>query len=147
VKRIIFLLLVVALPFRMAWAAGLDHCPPSAGMADGAATIAAPAHTLDVHPHGEDGHVHGDDGSAHGSHPSGAGHEGGARLECNLFQFVALEPPAGRPHSLPMVGTAVYEREQPPYESHIPTGPERPNWRLTARIGETFFSSSKSRMS
>lgn len=132
VKRLVFLLLLVVLPLRLAWAVGAGHCPPDAGLTGGVVPVAAASHALGGQVHGDDGHVHGDESRAQGHDPIGAGHAGDSGHDCHLLQLVALEPPAGRAQSLLGIGTAACEREQPPYESHIPAGPERPKWPLAA---------------
>jgi hypothetical protein len=112
------LLLLAVLPLHITWAAGMVHCPRDADHGDRASAAHALSHAAGGIEHAHD---EGDDGN-------GAGWS----LDCSVFQFVALEPPAARTQTLQRAGATPHSFERPDYKSHIPTGLERPNWRLAA---------------
>jgi hypothetical protein len=128
VKRFILLFLLAVLPMQSTWA-GVPHCPR--GEHDGNGVMASGNDTGPdaVDPHGavpdaHHGHEHGDHGSA--------GHSGGTAVDCSVFQFVAVPPRDTTPHSLPRLSAFVIGIVLPAYSSHIPDGPDRPNWRVAA---------------
>jgi hypothetical protein len=118
VRRFFLLLLLAVLPLQMTWAAGVTYCPHDGSHANHASVPDGAAHAVDGHEHGNDG---GDDG-----------HSAGSGLDCSVFQFVALEPPAARAQPLPRACATAHDVVRSDYESHIPTGLERPNWRFAA---------------
>jgi hypothetical protein len=132
VNHFVILFLLAVLPLQMSWAVGLGHCPQNPSYAAGAAPIDATSHAIASQPQDDEAPPHGDDGHAHDHPGNGAGHAAGAGLDCSVFQFVALEPPTAGAPSMPRTCATALCGERAAYESHIPTGPERPKWHLAA---------------
>jgi hypothetical protein len=128
VRRLILLFLLAVLPVQTTWA-GVAHCPRGEHFGE-QAVVSGNTPGLDaVHRHGvvpdaHHGHEHGDHGNA--------GHSGGTAIDCSLFQFVAAAPRDTAPHSLPRPSAIAVGIVLPAYNSHIPDGPDRPNWRVAA---------------
>ena len=124
------------LPLQTTWA-GVAHCPRGEHHDASVSMSDAASHPEGAHRHGDGsddshGHPHGD--------PDGTdGHGGGARGDCSLFQFVAMEPLVMVLQWLPQPGAAIAGIALPGYKSHIPDGLDRPNWRFAAGFGETLL--------
>jgi hypothetical protein len=128
VKRLIILLLLAVLPVQATWA-GAAHCPRGEQYGDHAVQSGTSTGPDAVDPHmavpdAHHGHHDGDHGNA--------GHSNGTAVDCSLFQFVAVAPRDTAPHLLPQPSAFVIGIVLPGYDSHIPDGPERPNWRVAA---------------
>jgi hypothetical protein len=117
-KRFVPLLLLAVLPLQMTWAAGVSPCPN-----ERRGEVHASAHG-EVH-HAASAH-------AHDSDNGDEGHAAGADLHCSVFHFVALEPTAAPVQTLPQTRSSAQDVERVDYESHIPDGLDRPNWRFAA---------------
>jgi hypothetical protein len=117
-KRLVMLLLLAVLPLQMTWAAGMGHCPRGADHGDRASVPHAASHAADGLEHSHD---EGDDGSG-----------AGWGIDCSVFQFVALAPPAARAQSLPRASATAHVVARSGYKSHIPPGLDRPKWRFAA---------------
>ena len=139
-KRFVLLFLLTVLPLQITWA-GVASCPPGAHHEAHASEPGNAAPPDDGHSHGDgsrpdDSHRHGDGSDAHHGHLHGdhgtSGHAGESVLDCSLFHFVAVEPLAATAQSPGQPGVSVADIGYPGHKSHIPDGPERPNWRPAA---------------
>ena len=117
-KRFVILVLLAVLPLQITWGAGIPHCPHDGD--DGVQISSAGDASHSAHVHAHDG----DD--------TNDGHAAGSGLHCSVFHFVALESPAAGVQPLPPAGAAAPEVVNSGYESHIPDGLDRPNWRFAA---------------
>jgi hypothetical protein len=128
VRRYILLILLVVLPLQTTWAT-VAYCPRGEhqdvhAVASSNTTDPEAGHQHIATTHGHHGHLHGHHGTA--------GHSGVPSLDCSLFQFVAVEPLDIMPQPIPAPNVAVAGVALLRFNSHIPDGLDRPNWRFAA---------------
>jgi hypothetical protein len=123
VRRYFLLVLLAVLPLQATWAA-VAFCPRGEHQSDRASAPDNTSHTDFGHRHEATTHTH--DGHPHGDHGT-AGHSG-----CSLVQFVAIGPFDITLQLVPRPSVALMGIVQPRYESHVPDGLDRPNWRFAA---------------